>query len=611
MLSAGLLACTAMTERTQSPHANLAEERRASEGTADQPRRPGWRATPRRLRLALLLAVLGAALVVAGPAIGVLTDQPVAGYAAQPMLVGLAVLAPLLATVFLLAGRAVIAAGVLIGSALVAPGRVLVDLQLAADALLASRPELFVPTSLTPLSPAAGLWVLIVGHLLVGAAGLLAAGRAGAEPGSAYAEELDDSATAPPAGRRYLIGWALAGATVAVIGLLRPTFRSHNAFQLAREVIDSGTLAAAGGLLIIAAVVLGCVFAVSSARQGLTRGVLLGLLVAVAGVTVPGIVAGLVVDRLIPDLGPYLALGSLGVLVLIVFLLPGATARTEAHEPAAAEVTLESGRLHPIAGALGVLTGLAALAGGLGSQLIVDTGLTQPVSYANRQLVPAGILVGLLGAALLVRRWATAVRPAFTVALASVPMVGAGTLDAALTGAGVSPLVRIGAGVWFAGAAIAIAVAAAACAGIAGSAERDDVDLTDRGVNLMVVVPAVAAALFAVGAFGLPAVKAPGFVAPGIWTDFRLASWGLVLGLAVVIAATVLAPRSRPARAASLLLGAAAVVGVHLLEFPLTGDRAPQATAGQGTWLSLACVVVLLIAALVAVVSRPAPAGRR
>jgi hypothetical protein len=183
-------------------------------------------------------------------------------------------------------------------------------------------------------------------------------------------------------------------------------------------------------------------------------------------------------------------------------------------------------------------------------------------------------------------------------------MIGAGTLDAALTGAGISPEIRVGVGVWLTGLAIALAAVAAACAGIAGSAERDDVDLTERGMNSRVVVPAVAAALLAVGAFGLPAVRASDFVAPGIWSDFRLASWGLVLGLAVVIAAAALAPWSRPARAAALLLGAAAVVGVHLLEYPLTGARATQATAGPGTWLSLACVAALAIAAAVAVSAR-------
>src|SRR5439155_21654728 len=128
--------------------------------------------------------------------------------------------------------------------------------------------------------------------------------------------------------------------------------------------------------------------------------------------------------------------------------------------------------------------------------------------------------------------------------------------------------------------------------------------------NLSVVVPAAAAVLLAIGAFGLPGVRSPDFVASGIWSEFRLAAWGLLLALVVVIVVAVLAPGSRPAQAASLLLGAAALVGVHLLEFPLTGARAAAATAGQGTWLSLACVVALVVAAIAALISRPAPGKR-
>src|SRR5439155_13315461 len=131
----------------------------------------------------------------------------------------------------------------------------------------------------------------------------------------------------------------------------------------------------------------------------------------------------------------------------------------------------------------------AAVVGGLGSQLVVGAGFDQPVSYANRPLVPAGLLVGLLGIALLVGRWSAAVRPAFTVALAAIAVAGAGSLDSALTGAEISPAVHVGYGVWFAAAAMVVAAAAAACAGIAGTAERDDVDLTERGVNLAMVVP--------------------------------------------------------------------------------------------------------------------------
>jgi hypothetical protein len=151
-----------------------------------------------------------------------------------------------------------------------------------------------------------------------------------------------------------------------------------------------------------------------------------------------------------------------------------------------------------------------------------------------------------------------------------------------------------------------VAAAAAVSAAIAGSAERDDVDLTERTTHLPVALPAGAAILFSIGAFGFPMITAPDFVAPGIWADFRLASWGLLIAMAVVIAAGLLAAVARPARATALLLGAAAVVGVHALELPMTSDRARDAAAGSGTWLAVAACLAFLVAAGVAYAG-PAP----
>jgi hypothetical protein len=605
-----------MTERTRAPHAHPAEGRRAPEETADEgelleePTPSRWSQIPLRLRVALLVSALGAALMITGPVLGLVGDQPPAGFAALPLLIVLALLAPLSALVAVLSGRLLLASGVLIGFALLAPGRALTDLQFARDALLASRPELMVPTSLAPLTASAGLWLLIAGHVAAAVAGALVAGTAGAEPGSAYAEQLDD--TAGPReliARRYLVGAAIAGAAVVTVGLFRPVFRSRNAFLLARELMDNPTLVRLGGLVTIGAVALGLVFATSSARAATTKGVLLGLLAGLAGVFLPGMVAGQTVDRLEPATEPYYALSAVVVLLVVVFLVLGT--HTSVGIP---RRLLELHWLHRLAGAFGVLTGIAAIIGGLGTQLVVGASLDQPASYANRPVVAAGVLVALLGAALFAGRVAATVRPAFTVALVSVAVAGAGALDAALTGAGalgealpgasVRPAVNVGYGVWFTGATMIIAVVAAACAGLAGTTERDEVDLTEHGPNRALVIPSAAGVLLAVGAFALPAVRAPGFVAPGIWADFRLTSWGLLLGLLAVVAAAALAPVSRPPRAVALLLGAAGVVGVRLLEFPLTGDRAAASTPGPGTWLALGCFVMLGIAAVVALVSQ-------
>ncbi|HEY7597337.1 MAG TPA: hypothetical protein VH969_29595 [Actinophytocola sp.] len=578
------------------------DRRQAGTRQFEQAERLGWADAPPQLRLALGLSALGAVLLIAGPEVGVVQDAPARGFASTALLAILAAAPPLAAVVLITAGRALTAAGVLTGTALLAPGRALVDLQVVQDGLTVSRPELFVPTSLAALAPAAGLWLLVGGHVATGVAGLLAAGRGGAAPDSAYALELDAGPTSEKT-RGRAMGWSLALATIAAVGLVMPPFRSTNAFLPGHDLIDSPLLARVGLLLVCAAVIGGCVFAAGSARPAVARGVVLGVLLATAGVALPQLVAGLAVDRLSPDLGPYLALAPLALLTILIFVLRGTTPPQDDEDDT--ELQLEEGRVHLVTGVLGILAGVAAVIGAVGPQLVVD-GLNEPESYANRQLIPVGILVAVLGATLLTNRWAAPVRPAFVVSLGAVVLVVAATLDSAFTGAGISETVHIGAGVWFAAAAVLIAAAAAVSAAIAGSAERDDVDLTERNTHLSVAAPAGAAILFSIGAFGFPMITAPDFVAPGIWSQFRLASWGLVIAMAVVIAAGALATVARPHRATALLLGAAAVVGVHALEYPMTSDRTADAGVGSGTWFALAACVAFLAAAGVALAG-PAP----
>ncbi|WP_460398585.1 hypothetical protein [Actinophytocola sediminis] len=595
-----------MNSRTRSPRGRPAEPRHAPLGVphSQHAERLGLADTPTRLRVALVVAALGSGLLIAGPVVGLLRGDPPAGYAATPLLVLLAIAGPVLAVGLILAGRALTAAAVLVGAGLLAPGRAVADLIFLQDPVLASRPEHLVPTSLADIGAAAGTWLLIAGHLATAVAGVLAAGRAGADPDSAYGIEADADTTSVGTRRRAL-GWALALGTVSVVGLFMPPFYSANAFMLGHDLIGSPTLNRIGLLLVAAAVLGGCVFAAGGARPATAVGVVLGVLVATAAVVLPYLVAGLNVDMLRPAPGPYLA-------VVPLLLLAGVLTRTDRERtPATGEVTLESGRVHLVTGVLGVLAGVAALIGAFAPQLVVE-GVEAPVTYANRQLIPAGILVGALGAALLLHRWAAAVRPAFVVSLAAIVLVAAATLDAAFTGSGTLDTIHVGAGVWFVAVAVVLAAAAAIGAAIAGGAERDDVDLTDRTVYLPVAAPVAAAILFSVGAFGFPMITAPDLVAPGIWTNFRLASWGLLLAMVVVICAGVLAARSRPARAAALLLGAAVVVGVHALEFPLTGDRAEEAGAASGTWLSIACCLAFLVAAGIAAAGpAPEPAEER
>lgn len=562
--------------------------------------RLGWSATPLRLRLALLLSVAGAVVTVVGVRQGLLVNEPAPAFSSGALLLILAIAPAVLAIVGVLVGQAPTGAGVLTGAALLAPGLALVDAQFLHDALQVARPEIMVPTSLTPTTPATGAYLLLAGHVAAALAGLLAVGRAGADPDSDYFAALD--AVVDPAVRRRAVGWALLAGTISTVGLLLPPFRSDNAFVVARDLIGSPDLVKLGGLLIAVTLLIGGVLAAANPRPAHTKGMAVGLFVALAWLVLPQIVAFATVGWLhVERGGPLIALIPVGLLAVVLFVRRDTTADR-------GEIQLDTSPLHLATGVLGVLTGIAALVGSFGALVIVEAGQDQPDSYANRQLLPAGIVIILLSVALFTR-WAGAVRPAFVVALGAVAVVGLSTLDAAFTGTAGNLIaglpvahteLHVGAAVWFAVVAIGLGGVAALVAAVAGGAERDDVDLTNRKLHSRYAIPAGGAVLFGIGAFGSPMIKAPDFTAPGIWSDFRLASWGLLIGLVVVVAAAGIAAVARPARAAALLLGAAVVVGIHLLELPMTGDRAPDATAGTGTWLSLACLVALLVAAVAA-----------
>lgn len=563
---------------------------------------------PSRLRVALLVALGGAVLTVVGLGQGLVDGAPAAGFGSGLLLWALAFAPAVAAALFVLTGRALVGAGVLIGAALLAPGLALVDAQFVVDALRASRPEILVPTSLAELSAGAGIYLVLAGHVAAVVAGVLAAGRAGADPGSDYFAAHDRSLSGT--GRGAAMGWALAAATISIAGLFFPPFRSDNAFLLGHDLVDSPGLVRYGGILLALTLLIGGVAAAGNARPPLARGMGLGLFLAIAWLAVPQVFAVASIDWLHSERGGgLLTLVPLGVLVVVLFLVRGDRETTEA----AVDAESEDSPLHFVTGVLGVLTGIAAILGAVGALVVVEGGGDQPESYANRQLIPAGILVVVLAAALFTR-WAGAVRPAFVVSLGAVAVVGVASLDAAFTGTTIpgtafnmpviTAEVHVGAGTWFTVVAVVLAACAAVAAAVAGGAERDDVDRTERKLNTRIAIPAGAAVLFSVGAFALPMITAPDFAAPGIFSEFRLASWGLLIGFLVVAGAAAVAAFARPRRAAALLFGAAAVVGVHLLELPMTGDRVAGAAAGQGTWLSLACLLALVAAAAMAMTDR-------
>jgi hypothetical protein len=550
-----------------------------------------------RLRSAFGLAAGGAVLLVVGPLVGVVDPSAPPALTSWPLLAVLAVLPVLIAGVFLVRGRTLAAGGVLAAAAVFAPGRALVDLQIAADPLYASRPELFRPVSLDVLPTAPGLWLLVAGHVLATAAGVLAAGRHGVPVESADAEDEP--------GRRGRFAGALVVGLLAGIGLLVVPFTSTDVYLFARGPMDSPEFAMLGGILVAAAAPLAGALAASSPVPAGRRGGLLGAAAAITAISLPPLVTALVTDGLDVSWGPVLALLAAGAFAVLSRPLgredTTAPPTATAGEAPAVELAGQH-RLQIAAGIVGVLAGLAAVGGALGRQLVLPEGLPTPVSYADRQLWPAGIAVGVLGLLTIFRSSGSAVRPAFTASLAALPLAGTAALDAVLAATRIGS-VQPGAGAWLTVLSLVLGLVAAGVAGLAGAVEREELGRPEVKAPLTVLVPVALAGLFALGAFSMPALVAPDLTAPVIW-DFRVASWGLLIGLLSVLAAAVLAAASRSSRAAALLLGAAVVAGVRALELPLTGARAAGSAPGPGTWLALACTVALVVAAVASAARR-------
>ncbi|MFC7617828.1 hypothetical protein ACFQV2_34905 [Actinokineospora soli] len=227
---------------------------------------------------------------------------------------------------------------------------------------------------------------------------MLAAGRAGAEPGTAYAAEFDDhSADRPTRARSAFVRVALLAGTVTAVGLLLVPFTSDDAFVLALGAVDGPALVRYGLLALALGAAIAAVVAGGAARLSVARGAAVGLLAAVAAVTLPQIASGLFVDRLHTASGPYLALLAAAALTAAIWSVrPSATAGE-------AEVRFDVRRLHQVTGALGLLTAAAALIAGTGAQLVAE-GVDAPPAYASRLFLPVAVLVAALSAPLFAPR---------------------------------------------------------------------------------------------------------------------------------------------------------------------------------------------------------------
>jgi hypothetical protein len=577
---------------------------RRANSRGDQPGRATgvnvWTALPSRLRAALAVGVAGGLLLAIGALLPVIDPATPAGFTSGPLLFVLGLLPVGIAVALAARGQVVAVTGVLFAAALFAPGRALIDAQIAVEGSATDRPEFTMPSSLVHSTVGIGLWLILAGHLLTLVAGVLATGLGEAsDPAGSTSERRPGSYQGP-------VLLALGLGALAGIGLVAKPFVSDSPFLLARGVLDQPAVALVGGVLLAVAVPLAATIAVTSADSAVAKGWLLSSGAVVLAVALPRLVSGLAVSGLGPTWGPYGAV--LAALALLGFGLVTDRTVTAGMDTSAGDDSAEpadftlpgQSRLHLATGVTGLLAAGAALVGADTSLFVVPSNLPQTTDIAGRSLIPAAALIGVCALAMLVPRWASAVRPAMAVAWIAVLLAGTQAFDTALTANQIDG-VRIGAGFWASGLAMLAALVAACCAGLAGGVERDDVDLTSLRWQPAVLIPAAAAALLAFGAFGLPVLTAIGYSVSGLWSDFRFASWGLVFGLVAVVAAALLAPICRPQRGAALLLGAAGVVVVRVLALPLNRSAAPDPVPGPGFVLGIVCLVALLVAAGLAV----------
>lgn len=572
------------------------------------------RQRPSGLVAALVVAAAGALLVGAAPAVGMVAPAQPPAFTSWPLLLVLAALPPGLAAAFLRSGKHGVAAAVLIAPAALAPGRAILDAQPLADASGSARPELLVPTTLDPAAPALGCWLLLAGHVAVAASGVVAhfagtdrakAGRAVGPPVFGDSEQVDDagqaaSAASPNAGasgtqRRGLPAFVLCVAVVAAVAVLMRQFTSDNPYLVPRAVMDAPPpLVLIGSIAVAVAALITSGVATSTSDLDVARGTLLGLASGIAGFSVPPLVAASVVPEVHYGTGAVLGLASL--LVLAVLSVPAGRPPARAGTD---DLRLPAlGRLHNVAGALAVLAGILAVFGAVLPELQLPEGVSDTSAYPAARLWPAGLVMIVLGAVLLQPRANSWIRPALPTAWAVLPLTVAATLDSVFSTLALTDA-SAGVGAWASGAALAAGGAAAAVSAVAGSVERDDVDRTEITWRRAVIAPCALAAVLAVAAFSFPAVTAPGYQPPGLFTDFSTTSWGIVVALVAVVAACAIAPAARPPRSAALLSGAAAVALLRVLELPLSAGRVDGLGPGPGFWSGLGCFAVLVVAAVV------------
>ncbi|SNS44084.1 hypothetical protein [Rhodococcoides kyotonense] len=492
----------------------------------------------------------------------------------------------------------------------VALGLTVLDVGLMLDPIDANRLELFRPVTAAALEPGVGAYLVLAAHALAvvgGVSGWIAVGRASLDDGYGESASPDLTGRASAARIGALLSVSVVAAAVVGAGaLFVPPFASTDSIVLVPAVIASPWTTAVGSALVALAVLVVAAAALASISPVVASGALLGAGAALFGILGSRVVAGLSSGPGI-EVSPGSVVGAVAAVVLLVAggaALPAAAARDRRatadriRRPGLGDGQASTTRWHVVAGAAGVVSGVASIAGGLLPVLVVPDGLPSPTILATRTAVIAGFVLVVASVPLFFSLFAATARPALGVLSVAVVMTSAGVLQSVVLATDITGI-EVGTG----GIAILVAVVAAVVCGAAtlsaGSAERDDVDTSEVTADRVVGSVALSGAVVAAIGLALPLYRGADVTAASVTElPWGWDVWGqLALAVTVVIAAVV-ASRARPTRGAALLAGGSVAMIVYVTGWPLTSARATDPSVGPGVVAGSLAVVILGVAAV-------------
>lgn len=581
---------------------------------------------------AVLVALAGAVAVGLAPVLGAARAQDGSELGPQLLAAALAavlvLLVPAVAVVLLREGRVAGAVGLLLGAGVVAVGAVVADLQLFVGGLDADRLELVRPATASPLDPGPGAVAVLLGHVLLVVAGVVAvvslrrSGVLDDPDADVRGGDGRSGGDGTAAGRSGGAVVAVAGAAAAALAAaqLGPGLRSTDPVLLTPAPVGAPAALAVSAVLVALGVLVVAALASVSASLATAAGALAGAGLGALALALPRVGAGLTAPRVSPGWGAVVASLAALVLAAAAAWAPVAARRRRAlaaapAAPAAAPVLPSVRRATRTAGAVGVLAGVLGVVGAVLPTFSVPAGVVPPDVAAGRVVLVAGVALAAVAAGVLAGGGGPGadLRPALGVLWAGLLVAAGGVGQAVVVGLA-APGVGVGAGPVVVGLAVLLAAVCAGAAGVAGAAERDDVDTSAgpeastaaRGLAGAVTLGAVLLALAPV--WTSPTVRAP-YLLGGSTTGGGpgLDAWALLTAALAVAAAAWVATASRRRRARALLAGAVVVVVLVLLGWPLGPVGVGQTSPGPGLLGGLLALVGLVGLVVVGGRAEPEP----